>query len=201
MPEKSTMPDTSVVLPSAKWLSECPFDAPSAFDSGVERTKMNAGNFRPFANAFCFAAKCYEYIFTGIAGLFFLGSPSAVFRTVWAVIVYSVNRLIAVWFAHVSFKICVVRPSFANINAPPAIMPIRRVVFVAASLLHSIPYFIASWVFSLVSICVQCRTMRYRRMECFFSCASTRYGAAFSKICRKNNRLVSAVAFTQPSYF
>lgn len=193
------MLDPSVVLPPAKWLSERPFDAPSAFDSGMERTKMDAGYFRPFTNAFFFTAKCYEHIFSGISGLFFLGSPPTVFRTVWAIIVYPVNRLIAFWFAHIGSKICVVKPSFANINAAPAIMLIGRVIFVSASLLHSMPYLIASRVFVLVFARGKGSSVRYMRARRrLFMGASTGSGMFSFKVQRKHHSLISAIALAQP---
>lgn len=185
--------------PPAKRLSESPLNTPATFNAGVKSAEVDAGSLGPFSDTFCVTVKSDEYVFPSVSILFFLGSPSAIFRAIRPVVVYALNRLVSVWLTHIVTKIRVVVPSLADSDSSFPIVLIRRVFFVAASLFHAIPNFVTSRVFILVFSCFEGSAMRYvRERRSLPVRAPTRRCRASSKVERKDRGLVSALTFTQP---
>lgn len=104
---------------------------------------LETGKLRKDVSLVCDTIHCH---FTGIAPiqhLIFLRRPFAIAGFVIAIIVNSFNRKAFRSFSHI-LKECreAVRPSSTHSNAAPAVVGIRRMLGIAASLFHVEPYFI-----------------------------------------------------------
>ena len=116
--------------------------------------------FGPLNHASCFSPERNHSIVSSVSGLFRLGSPTTVTRTVRPAIVDSVNRVfLGRALTHVFQKQCKIFPSLTNRDASRTVFVITMVVRVLTSALHSVPAFIHRMprkaMFNLLSILVR----------------------------------------------
>ena len=99
--------------------------------------------FTPFRNRQRFSKDGNKPSVSSIFGLFFSGSPNAIF---WAIPFLVVNSLNAkpVWsFTHVIQKIGVVKPMFTNCDPSTAVVFVRFTFRTCASFFNALPYLIS----------------------------------------------------------
>ena len=95
----------------------------------------------PFLNSFCFSADSYKNVLARVVALLFGGSPSAVFRAVVPVVVYSVKGVFCGRSrTHVSEKhFKAMKPSIAHCNTPAKVVMTASIAGFCASLNKTLP--------------------------------------------------------------
>lgn len=123
----------------AKGFINRPPESKSSRNAGYRKTR----NFSPFRQAPSFSAKRNQMIVPPVSGLFRLSSPSAIFRTVWAVVINTVNRVFfGRTLSHVFQKMSKIFPPFTNGYASRSVFVIGGMVGVLATTSHRVPTFI-----------------------------------------------------------
>lgn len=112
----------------AEWCHQRTLNGPALAQSVVDASQWQAGHCGPFMDLACNAADRERAHAASIPVLFVLGSPRAITRTIWAVIVFSINGVLR---RRTRTHICVegregITPSVANRDASAAI--VREVV-------------------------------------------------------------------------
>jgi hypothetical protein len=94
----------------------------------------------PRGEGSAFAAPFNVVVTARVAGLFFLGRPTAILRRVRTVVVDALNRLAWLTRPHVEIERHeVVKPTFAHGDPAPAVVGVRLVFRVVAALLNAAP--------------------------------------------------------------
>lgn len=115
-------------------------NCPSCAQPFIKSIARNSKFYSPFGNS-----KGYPFVFdyfipSCIKHLLFSGSPSAIRRLIVSVGVNSVKGHPRLWFAKVGKKVRKIMPTFAQFNASAAIIRIRWIFFIIASLFYAVPY-------------------------------------------------------------
>lgn len=94
----------------------------------------------PLHNCKILAVKKYTSIYSTVTLLFASGGPTTILRTIGAVIIDSINRIVFAWFlSHVGKKVLKFLPALAYIySAPPVVME-KLVIFIRTPRLHARP--------------------------------------------------------------
>ena len=132
--------------------------------------------------------------------LLFARRPSAIAWRITTVIVDAI-KCFAFWTrAHISKKITEVKPSFAYGNAALAVIRKVFVIWICASLQHSVPAFISTcWRFTSRTIAVLCDWLISALLPYKLRQASAGFCPATFKFGGNNNCCSTAIAMTQPS--
>lgn len=93
----------------------------------------------PLTYGFSFSTKGYVVIAPQIVILLYPSSPTAILRTVRAVVVYAVKRMIGGRVAHIREEILKRVPTFANRDAASAIIHVAFFAGIVAPLPHPSP--------------------------------------------------------------
>ncbi len=118
---------------------------PPAFNALVGPSNANAGFLAPVSHAFRDAIDCDVVGSSGVSHLLLLCCPPTIPRFVIAMIVDAVNRVLWGWsWSNVHKEQCKIIPARAGFYSTSAIVGIRRVIGVYASLSHLNPYSILS---------------------------------------------------------
>ena len=114
-----------------------------------------------------------QWVPAGISVLLRTGRPAAVAGFVVAVVVDAIKRMYRRWTSsHVRQEVREVLPAVTYGNAPPAVIPIRRISRIAASLSHLLPG-VELWV-----ICQPVNYQPFRRLFEFKAIATPRFSVA-----------------------
>jgi hypothetical protein len=124
-------------------------DAPSkSVDSRPNDATREPGGIRPSSNGFGDLAIRQQAISACIATLFFVGRPATIARLIGAIVVYAVQGMLRGRIRSHIFKKCFKRinPALADSDSATSIARISGIVWVVASLLHSLPRVVLSAV-------------------------------------------------------
>lgn len=113
---------------------------PPSPDSQVHKVWVSSKPDAPLGMRESFYTNSYESVFSGVVVLLMVVCPSAVFRAISAISIYSVKRFFVWSLAHVFNKVCKgIFPPVANLYPSAAVKVKPRSVLVFTPLLHSRP--------------------------------------------------------------
>ena len=126
-------------IPCPKWNSDSIVFAPSTAQPFVKSVAVNSKSFSPLCNSEGFALMGNSAICPSITHLLSSGRPTTIIRAIAKVIINSFKRHAFLRLAHIRKKIGEIKPAIAEFNPPRAVMFIRRVIWIAATLFYSKP--------------------------------------------------------------
>lgn len=172
---------------SQTWSSTGFLNGPAVFEAPVDCSLAEAETLTPLSDRKIFSVVSNPVVSAGIAALFFLCAPLAIFFAVMAIIISSINGFIWRALSHVFQEIKKCVPTVTDLNTPATIVVERWVFLISTSLKHSGPDAVSARIDESM---FESPPMR--------SHTATRSDTAISKIGR-GNQGVSARAFAHPS--
>ena len=176
--------------------SECVSGAPSIANSGLERSGLHSFLSRPLLEGLSASVKSQSSGNLFIVSLFFLGGPLAVLRRVARIVVDSLNGMLGGRSrTHIGNKVLKSCPLRANGNSASSIIPVVRVRWVLATLVHGGP----SVVFRRMRASSFCIPVHQAALALnFFMETAARYVAPRCEDRETDNLFIATVALTQP---
>jgi hypothetical protein len=171
-------------------LSGSSFFRPPVSEPVNNKALIAAEIFRPRGRRFGCAAYGNKHVVSFVLSLLFVRGVSAVVFAIAFIVVNSFYRKIVRAFAHIREEPLECEPFFADGYSSAAIIWVRKIFFVSASLYYTRP--------NIVRSC-SCHSMgRESRSAGVCSKAATRFGCSASKASYCRNNLIPAVAQTSP---
>jgi hypothetical protein len=128
---------------NAGWNGQSHIDGPSFAQSYANGFVLDSGYLGPFGEGFGLTAKFKISIGSLVSRLFFFGSPFAVFRAIYSLIVDTLKTTFqARTLSHIGKEPFKFKPLAANSNAAPAVVRIICARWISRSLNERLPYFV-----------------------------------------------------------
>lgn len=130
-------------LLASSWLDgfrERAFYAPSQFQSSINGVSVDSCRFGPFGQALRFVVVCYQSIVARVAPLNYRCRPSAIFGTVWAIVVDTIQRHTERARTHIGQEGREgIAPAVTDCDAACAVESEPLIPWVGAAMLHAFP--------------------------------------------------------------